>query len=144
MDKMSRLLIGTLLVVALVLAGLLVERVRAYDEYLATTAPLTDVTSGTNAAFVIDFGQTGARPRVQLTGNITIASILNARAGVNYDVWFEQDATGSRTVAWPSNIEWQGGSAPTISATAGYQDRVTMMWDPSEAKWMMSILQAYR
>lgn len=35
---------------------------------------------------------------------------------------FQQDATGSRTLAQPAGVKWIGGSAPTITATASKYD----------------------
>lgn len=40
-----------------------------------------------------------------------------------------QDGTGSRTVTWPSTVRWLGGSAPTLSTTAGDVDIVTFFFD---------------
>jgi hypothetical protein len=133
-----------LLLAALVAVGVFVERARASDEYLFTSSPINDFTVGTNGALVIDLNQGGPRQRWTLTGNITINAINGARAGLSYDLWLRQDATGSRTVAWPSNIKWAGGSAPTISATALYQDKVTLVWDPASTAWLASVTAAYR
>ena len=127
----------------LLAAGVLVERVAASDEYLATASPLNQLTASATTAYVIDLAQYGPRQRIVLAGNITITAINGARAGLPYDVWFQQDATGSRTVAWPSNIRWQGGSAPTITTTATYQDRITLFWDPLNAQWMAVASQNY-
>lgn len=43
-------------------------------------------------------------------------------AGTKIRLGLTQDGTGSRTVTWPSNVKWPGGTAPTISTAAGAQD----------------------
>ena len=120
----------------LILGTLAVGHLRASDEYLATMAPITDLTTGTNAALTVDFNQYGPRQRWTLSGNITITTLANARSGVPYHILFKQDATGSRTVSWPSNVLWNGGSAPTITTTANKQDIIEIFWDEKNAKFL--------
>jgi len=113
------------------------------DEYLASASPLADFVVGTNGALVIDVNVGGPRQRWTLTGNVTIATLQGFRAGVSYELWFKQDATGSRTVTWPSSVKWAGGVAPTITVGAGTQDRITLMWDPANAQYLASATQNY-
>lgn len=113
------------------------------DEYLQTASPIADYLVGTNPALVIDFTLGGARQRFTLGGNVTIAGFNGMRAGVPYDLWFKQDAVGSHTVTWPSNMKWQGGSAPTITATAAYQDKIVLVWDPLNATYLAVASQNY-
>lgn len=55
---------------------------------------------------------------ITLTDNCTI-TLPTATAGKGFVLFIEQDATGSRTVAWSGNIKWPvGGSVPTISTGA--------------------------
>lgn len=54
-----------------------------------------------------------------LTGNLTITSITSANTGTTYTIVFIQDATGTRTVTWPSTVKWSGGTAPMITVGAG-------------------------
>jgi len=58
---------------------------------------------------------------VTLGDNRTLA-ILNETAGQKFMLRLQQDATGSRTVTWFSTIKWAGGSAPTLTTTAGKAD----------------------
>jgi len=39
-----------------------------------------------------------------------------------------QDATGSRTITWPT-IRWTGGTAPTLTTTGGQIDTLALPWD---------------
>jgi hypothetical protein len=54
---------------------------------------------------------------VTLGGNRTLA-ISNADVGQRFMIKLIQDATGSRTVTWFSNISWPGGVVPTLTTTA--------------------------
>lgn len=61
---------------------------------------------------------------ITLTGNLTAIQFSNAQyAGQEFEVQLIQDATGSRTLANNTpNIKWVGGSAPTLTTTAGRRD----------------------
>lgn len=59
--------------------------------------------------------------RVTLTANCTL-TFPAAGAGKSFSLELVQDGTGSRTVTWPGNVLWPGGSAPTLSTAAGSVD----------------------
>ncbi len=59
-----------------------------------------------------------------LTGNATLTA-SNVTTGQTLVLRLVQDGTGSRTVTWWTTIKWQGGSAPTLTATASKTDIVT-------------------
>jgi hypothetical protein len=40
-----------------------------------------------------------------------------------------QDATGSRTVTWPSSVKWPASTAPTITSTASKGDKFVFTAD---------------
>lgn len=42
-------------------------------------------------------------------------------------LFLTQDATGSRTFAWPAAIIWAGGTVPTVSSTANARDIFTLV-----------------
>lgn len=63
---------------------------------------------------------------VTLTGN-TIFTFTGAVAGQVLYLRIVQDATGSRTVTWPSGIKWPGGVAPTLSTTANKIDTICIL-----------------
>ncbi|MRX48544.1 hypothetical protein [Pedobacter puniceum] len=67
--------------------------------------------------------------QVTLGTNISTLSLTNPTPGT-YIIEFTQDATGSRTVTFPTtNWKWSGGTAPTITAGAGKTDIVTIIYD---------------
>lgn len=54
--------------------------------------------------------------------NTTIANPTNVIVGKKGRLRIVQDGTGSRTVAWGSNFEFAGGTAPTATTTADAED----------------------
>ena len=61
---------------------------------------------------------------VTLGGNRTLANPSNLVAGQSGSIFITQDGTGSRTLAWGSYWDFAGGTAPTLTTTAGAVDRV--------------------
>tara|TARA_R110002049_G_scaffold198681_4_gene368759 strand:+ start:299 stop:832 length:534 start_codon:yes stop_codon:yes gene_type:complete len=59
-----------------------------------------------------------------LGASLTIANPTNLVVGQSGSIFLIQDGTGSRTITWGSHFDWAGGSAPDISSTAGYVDRL--------------------
>jgi hypothetical protein len=82
--------------------------------------------SGTSKT--IDFAANGNRQKVAMTGNCTFTFTPPASDAVLY-LKLTQDATGSRTVAWPGTVKWSGGVAPTLSTAANAVDIVTLVYD---------------
>jgi len=61
---------------------------------------------------------------VTLGGNRTLANPSNLTAGQSGSIFITQDGTGSRTLAYGSNFDFAGGTAPTLSTTAAAVDRI--------------------
>jgi hypothetical protein len=64
---------------------------------------------------------------VTMTGNATF-TFSNPQSGASYQIIITQDATGSRTITWPT-IKWKGGVVPTLTGTANSIDIVTLTYD---------------
>lgn len=102
---------------------------------LSYTGEVDNGNSG--AADTIDLSA-GALQKSTLTANCTY-TITNSAIGTDYRLKVIQDATGGRTVTWPStisgkNLVWIGGSAPVVDATANavtfvsFYDDGTVVW----------------
>lgn len=63
-----------------------------------------------------------------LTGNCVLTYPAPSGGG-QFTLLLKQDATGSRTVTWPSTVRWAGGTSPTLTATAGRTDVVAFLSD---------------
>ena len=61
---------------------------------------------------------------VTLGGNRTLANPSNVVAGQSGSFFITQDGTGSRTLAYGSNYDFAGGTAPTLSTAASAVDRI--------------------
>jgi hypothetical protein len=70
---------------------------------------------------------TGNIFQVNIGADITTLTLNNATVG-QYIIKFTQDATGGRSITWPANFKWSGGTAPTLSA-ANKTDIITATYD---------------
>lgn len=72
----------------------------------------------------------GALIRQTLTANMTQApTVSNEILDQNLEIQLIQDGTGSRTMIWPSNFKFAGGTAPTLSTTASTRDIFTFRYN---------------
>jgi len=83
-----------------------------------------NITTLTDAATITPNLDSSDMFTVTLGGNRTLANPSNRDAGQTGSIFIVQDGTGSRTLAWGSYWDFAGGTAPTLSTTAGAVDRV--------------------
>lgn len=70
---------------------------------------------------------------VTLTGNGTLANPTNLAAGQCGQIFITQDSTGSRTLSYGSQWNFPGGTAPTLTTTAGATDVLSYCsWSTSQ------------
>lgn len=114
--------------------------------YLVDYAEKVTANATATGAVTIDYS-TSNHHSLTLTGNVTSLTISNPPASGRLGVmvlWIKQDATGSRTFAFPSSFKWAGGaSAPTVTTTASYTDIVTIMTKDGGTTWAASIQQGF-
>jgi len=89
------------------------------DGTLAAT--ITALTDG--ATITPDFSAS-CNFSVTLGGNRTLANPTNLTAGQSGSIFISQDATGSRTLAYGSQYDFIGNTAPTLSTAANSVDRI--------------------
>ena len=65
---------------------------------------------------------------VTLGGNRAFV-FLNGQKGKHYTLLIKQDATGSRTVTWPSSVRWPGTQGPPLTTTAGKADYIGFIYN---------------
>lgn len=87
----------------------------------AQRGAITTLTDG--ATITPDFAATN-NYTVTLGGNRTLANPSNLTAGQSGSIFIVQDATGSRTLAYGSQYDFAGGTAPTLSTAANAVDRI--------------------
>ena len=106
--------------------------IQAYDADTAktdiaqsfTAAQRGEITTLTDAATIaVDFADSN-NFTVTLGGNRTLGNPTNQVAGQSGSLFVVQDGTGSRTLAYSSDWEFAGGTAPTLSTAASAVDRI--------------------
>jgi hypothetical protein len=99
-------------------------RANTADKVLSTDQvwSAADYVSLTDAATIAVDMSTFINATVTLAGNRTLGNPTNTKNGQSGVIEIVQDGTGSRTLAYGSNWEFAGGSAPTLSTTAGATD----------------------
>ena len=85
---------------------------------------LSVVVSLTDAASITSDFDVGQNFALTLGDNRTLAAPTNLDAGQVGSIFITQDGTGSRTLAFASVWKFPGGTAPTLSTTAGAVDRI--------------------
>lgn len=76
----------------------------------------------TDAATIATDASQGNHFTVTLGGNRTLGNPTNLVNGQILNWKVKQDGTGSRTLAFGSMFKWPGGTAPTLTTTAGARD----------------------
>lgn len=84
---------------------------------------------------------TGRLFSVTLAGNRTLANPSNPVPGQTYTWVVQQDATGSRTLAYGNQFKFPGG-APTLSTAANAIDVITATWDAQRSIYIAGIAKA--
>lgn len=92
------------------------------NQYIGVSQTLTD---GATVSWDLSGGNAAT---LTLGGNRTFAAPTNLAVGT-YILTVIQDGTGSRTITWNSVFKWTGGTAPTLSTTAGAKDLIAFHCD---------------
>lgn len=75
----------------------------------------------------------GGLIRQTMSANITSApTVSNAQTDQELEIQIIQDATGSRTMTWPSNFKFAGATAPTLTTTANRRDIFRFRYDGTD------------
>ncbi len=100
----------------------------------AETSPVPDISSG---SLTLDL-ETGNVFEVVLTEDVTSLILAHppaaGRAG-SCSIILRQDATGGRTLAWPSAVKWAGGSPPPITSAADAIDVYALITRDGGTSW---------
>jgi len=116
----------------------------AIPKETSISGSVPSVTTGTHdagnsgAALTIDF-RIAVMQKVTLTDACTF-TFSNPQSGTTYALSLVQDATGSRVATWPANVNWEAGSAPTLTTTAATKDVVMFIFDSVDDVYYASIL----
>ena len=65
-----------------------------------------------------------------LGNGANVITMATPQAGARYLIELKQPASGAAgTVTWPSGVKWSGGTAPTLTATNGQTDIITLYYN---------------
>lgn len=96
---------------------------------LSSTPGITTLVDGANIA---SDGSISEDFEVTLEGNRTLDNPTNLQVGTEYKWVINQDATGSRTLAYGSAFLFEAGSAPVLSTAASATDVLTCYSDGTD------------
>lgn len=100
-----------------------------YSETVSTNAA-----SGAAATINIESGNVH---QVTLTDDCTFTFSnppSSGKAG-SFTLILKQDATGGRSITWPSSVKWSGSSAPTLTTSSNSVDILTFMTTDAGTIW---------
>jgi len=74
-----------------------------------------------------------------LTENVATLTLNNPAQGQTVNILFTQDATGSRTMAWPASFKWPGGTASVLSTNSNAVDLLVITYIGTD--WYASMIK---
>jgi hypothetical protein len=78
------------------------------------------------------------------TANVTVApTFSNLNDGQTINWFITQDATGSRTMTWPSSFKWAGGLIQTLSTGANAVDLLIATYRSATGYWYASLSKGF-
>jgi hypothetical protein len=78
------------------------------------------------------------------TGNVTVApTFSNLKDGQTINWFITQDATGSRTMTWPTSFKWPNGAAGVLSTSANSVDLLVATYRSATGFWYCSLSKAF-
>lgn len=107
----------------------------------AQTAPVAIPFAGTGMAVNCELSNVFT---TTLSGNITGAPALTLMGDGQTINWrLQQDGTGNRTMAWPTNFRWPGGTAGVLSTAPNAVDLLVATFFASTGTWLASLLKGF-
>lgn len=80
-----------------------------------------------------------------MTANVTTApSLSSANDGQTVNWFLTQDATGSRTMTWPTSFKWPGGTAGVLSTAANSRDLLVATYLASTGHWYATLVKDFK
>jgi hypothetical protein len=102
----------------------------------AQTAPVVGASTG--GTLTLDMSQSNVFT-VSMTENVTTVTLGTLAQGQTVNILFTQDGTGSRTISWPADFKWPGGTAETLSTNSNAVDLLVITY--LGTSWYSSMLK---
>lgn len=103
-----------------------------YPQYFQSSIREKVVSANSTTTYTID-NSIGTIFLLTLTANTTL-TFPTVTEGQSFTLYVKQDATGSRTITWPSTVAWPSGTAPVITTTANRTD--VFAFNAVGSKWI--------
>jgi hypothetical protein len=79
-----------------------------------------------------------------MSGTVTTApTFSNLKDGQTLNWFITQDATGSRTMAWPATFKWPGASAGVLSTGPNDVDLLVATYMSATGFWYATLLKDF-
>jgi len=79
------------------------------------------------------------------TANVTTApTVSNPQDGQTINWFITQDATGSRTMTWPTSFKWPGGTAGVLSTAANSVDLLVATYRSATGFWYATLAKDFK
>jgi hypothetical protein len=92
-------------------------------------AGFRDIGAASSLATTINWAQ-AQHQELTLADGTNVLTFTGGVAGQTYKLGVKQ--TGSDLVTWPSSVKWSGGTAPTLTTTAGRTDVFEFLYDGTD------------
>jgi hypothetical protein len=90
-------------------------------------ASKTNAIGSTGGSVTINWDNSNIQT-LTLDSDISTLTKSNPIDGAVYTLFITQGGTGGKTVSWGSDVEWPGGTPPTLSTAAGAVDAVSLVY----------------
>jgi hypothetical protein len=100
-----------------------VDNLIAYGQ----AASKTNAVGSTGGSVTLNWDNSNIQT-LTLTSSITTLTKSNPIDGAVYTLFLTQGGTGGKTVSWGSDVDWPGGTPPTLSTAAGATDAVSLVY----------------
>lgn len=100
-----------------------------------------DIAASVNSGTAINIDCLYNNYRITMTGNVAASNFTftsnNIPTGKVFglNLWIAQDATGSRTLGWPTTVKWPGATAPALTTTASKTDIFNIVTYDKGSNW---------
>lgn len=94
------------------------------------------IAADTGTSFSIDLAN-GSFQILTLSGNTAFVFPSASVPGKGLTILLKQDATGNRSVTWPTNVVWPGNQPPSLTSFAGKTDK--LVFNSDGVNWLGSV-----
>jgi len=99
------------------------------------TETRTSVTAASSTALNCSLGNIFSLTMSASISTLSFSNVPATGRAYSMTLFVNQDATGNRTISWPAEVRWPGGTAPTLTTTANKTDIITLVTHDGGTNW---------